>query len=107
MNVTSNDVPPPSPTTASPPSKHRSLHSLHKSSQQGETRSSNPVALAWEPCGRVVDQERADFFEFMACNVVFAVVALVVLHLRSRRLQALRARQLAARIGLFWGTAVR
>jgi len=54
-----------------------------------------------------VDQERADFFEFIACNVVFAVVALAVLHLRSRRLQALRARQLAARIGLFRGTAVR
>ncbi|KAF9041412.1 hypothetical protein BJ165DRAFT_283755 [Panaeolus papilionaceus] len=59
--------------------------------------------LAWESCGRIVPQERADFFEFIACNVVFAAVALVVLFFRSRRREAQQARQLAARIGLNWG----
>jgi hypothetical protein len=55
---------------------------------------------AWEACGRIVEQERADFLEFVACNVMFAGVALVILGIRSRRLHALQARQLAARIGM-------
>jgi hypothetical protein len=58
---------------------------------------------AWEACGRIVEQERADFWEFLACNVLFAVISLFVLFARSRRLQALQARQLAARIGLVTG----
>lgn len=59
---------------------------------------------AWESCGRIVDQERADFWEFIACNVLFAGISLFVLFARSRRLQALQARQLAARIGLIRNT---
>ncbi|GBE89115.1 hypothetical protein BKA93DRAFT_461364 [Sparassis latifolia] len=55
---------------------------------------------AWESCGRIVEKERADFYEFLACNFVIAVLALVVLFARSKRLQAMHARQLAARIGL-------
>ncbi|KAG6866943.1 hypothetical protein C0991_003859 [Blastosporella zonata] len=60
---------------------------------------------AWESCGRIVSQERADFFEFVACNIVFASIALVVLFARSKRLRALQARQLAARIGVIRGTS--
>ena len=56
--------------------------------------------LAWESCGRIPSRERADFYEFIACNVVFAFISLCVLFLRSRRLQLMQARQLAARIGL-------
>lgn len=56
--------------------------------------------LAWASCGRIVAQERADFLEFVACNVLFAVVALFGVFSRSRRLRALQARQLAARIGV-------
>ncbi|KAI5832869.1 hypothetical protein K523DRAFT_266677 [Schizophyllum commune Tattone D] len=61
--------------------------------QHGET-------LAWGACGKIVSKERADFFEFVACNVVFALVALAVLVARSRIIQAAQARQLAARIAL-------
>ncbi|KAF5356593.1 hypothetical protein D9758_008227 [Tetrapyrgos nigripes] len=58
---------------------------------------------AWGACGRIVSQERADFYEFVACNVFLAVAAILVVLLRSRRLHALQARQLAARIGLIRG----
>ena len=56
--------------------------------------------LAWESCGRIPANERADFYEFVACNVVFALISLCILFLRSRRLQLMQARQLAVRIGL-------
>ncbi|KAJ7669312.1 hypothetical protein DFH06DRAFT_1038336 [Mycena polygramma] len=56
--------------------------------------------LAWAACGRIVSQERADFFEFVACNVLFAIVALFGVFSRARRMRALQARQLAARIGV-------
>jgi len=63
---------------------------------QGETP-------AWESCGRILDQERADFWEFVACNALFAAISLSVLFARSKRLQTLKGRQLAARIGLVRG----
>ncbi|TRM57462.1 hypothetical protein BD626DRAFT_439474 [Schizophyllum amplum] len=56
--------------------------------------------LAWGACGKIVSKERADFFEFVVCNLFFALVALAVLVVRSRMVQAAQARQLAARIGL-------
>ncbi|KAK0215661.1 hypothetical protein IW262DRAFT_1401525 [Armillaria fumosa] len=59
--------------------------------------------LVWEPCGRIVGKERADFYEFVACNLLFAIVSLFILFARSRRLQLIHARQLAARIGLSRG----
>jgi hypothetical protein len=59
--------------------------------------------LAWGACGRIITQERADFYEFVACNIFLAVVAILIVLLRSRRLHALQARQLAARIGLIRG----
>ncbi|KAK7439404.1 hypothetical protein VKT23_017625 [Stygiomarasmius scandens] len=80
----------------SPSSHDRDLHEGPRQSQSlplGET-------LAWEACGRIVGQERADFYEFVGCNLLFAVVSIVVVFLRSRRLHAMQARQLAARIGL-------
>ncbi|KAM6492438.1 hypothetical protein JOM56_012162 [Amanita muscaria] len=74
----------------SPP---ESLNHQDSGHPEGET-------IAWESCGRIPHQERADFYEFVACNILFAVIALVVLFARSKRLQAIQARQLAARIGL-------
>lgn len=55
---------------------------------------------AWQSCGRVPAQERADFYEFVACNLFFATVAIGVSLFRSRRIEAHQARRLAARIGL-------
>jgi hypothetical protein len=59
-----------------------------------------PPPQGWQSCGRIVSQERADFGEFVACNVFFAVVSLLMLFVRSKRMQAMQARQLAARIGV-------
>ncbi|KAJ7033151.1 hypothetical protein C8F04DRAFT_1261242 [Mycena alexandri] len=56
--------------------------------------------LAWAACGRILAQERADFFEWVACNLLFAAVALFGVYTRARRQRVLQARQLAARIGL-------
>ncbi|KAK7059697.1 hypothetical protein R3P38DRAFT_2837298 [Favolaschia claudopus] len=56
--------------------------------------------LAWAACGRIVSQERADFLEFVACNVFFVGIAIFGVYTRSRRMRALQARQLAARIGV-------
>ncbi|GLB39176.1 hypothetical protein LshimejAT787_0603380 [Lyophyllum shimeji] len=72
-------------------------HELKAQHPEGETP-------AWESCGRIVAQERADFYEFLACNTLFAIIALLVLFARSKRLHAMQARQLAARIGIIRGT---
>ena len=75
---------------------HRNSHTStmnHPPDHAGETP-------AWESCGRIVAQEHADFWEFVACNVFFALVSLALVVVRSRRLHALQTRQLAARIGL-------
>ncbi|KAF9260551.1 hypothetical protein L218DRAFT_574517 [Marasmius fiardii PR-910] len=58
---------------------------------------------AWQPCGRIVNQERADFFEFVACNVVLAIVAILIVLWRTKRMHMLQTRQLAARIGRIRG----
>ncbi|KAH7921577.1 hypothetical protein BV22DRAFT_1096271 [Leucogyrophana mollusca] len=63
---------------------------------QGETP-------AWQSCGRIPAQERADFYEFVACNMAFAGAALAIALVRSRRVEARQARRLAARIGLVRG----
>ncbi|CAA7268346.1 unnamed protein product [Cyclocybe aegerita] len=66
------------------------------------TSSSHPEGeiLAWESCGRIVSKETADFYEFVAANAGFALIALGIVFFRSRRMQVMHARQLAARIGL-------
>ncbi|EKM75641.1 hypothetical protein AGABI1DRAFT_79588 [Agaricus bisporus var. burnettii JB137-S8] len=56
--------------------------------------------LAWKSCGRVVSTERADFFEFVAVNLLFLGVGVGIVIWRLRRMRLLHARQLAARIGL-------
>ncbi|KAF8886492.1 hypothetical protein BD779DRAFT_613641 [Infundibulicybe gibba] len=90
VNSTSQGAPPSNPQNPTPDAVLSHTGSQHP---HGET-------LAWESCGRIVGQERADFYEFVACNVLFAIIALFILFARSRRLQAIQARHLAARIGL-------
>ena len=55
---------------------------------------------AYESCGRIVEKERADFFEFVLTNVIFAALALSGVLIRSERMRTVRARRLAARIGV-------
>jgi hypothetical protein len=55
---------------------------------------------AWESCGRIPAVERYDFFEFIACNLALAALALGVLMVRARKAQQMQAGRLAARIGL-------
>lgn len=55
---------------------------------------------AWESCGRLVPKERADFFEFVLCNVIFAALALSGVLIRSERMRSARAKRLAVRIGV-------
>ncbi|PPQ82608.1 hypothetical protein CVT25_007122 [Psilocybe cyanescens] len=76
------------------------------SPQQGSTNHAIPEIPAWESCGRIISKERADFYEFVACNVLFALVALGVLVFRERRLRLGRARMLAARIGIGGGAGL-
>ncbi|KAF7310471.1 hypothetical protein HMN09_00589500 [Mycena chlorophos] len=68
--------------------------------QQIRQHTHDGETLAWASCGRIVAQERADFIEFVACNVLFAAVALFGVFTRARRMRMMQARQLAARIGL-------
>jgi len=72
------------------------LHCQSKGSQPGLGEE-----LKWIGCGRVVEQETRDFWEFLLCNVAIAVVALFVVVARLRSLDATRSRNLAARIGLY------
>jgi len=98
-STTSGSAHSPYPTSVDPPPFYddRPPPILDPDAQQG-------VIPAWESCGRIVEKERADFYEFLACNLIIAIIALLVLFARSKRLQAMHARQLAARIGLVRGT---
>ena len=58
---------------------------------------------AWQSCGRIVSKERSDYFEFILCNALFAAGSLAILFTRSRRMEIMHARQLAARIGIVRG----
>ncbi|KAH9849558.1 hypothetical protein C2E23DRAFT_838585 [Lenzites betulinus] len=89
----------------------RLMHCLPISSAPGKDQASgvNPDAapsalqgetLGWESCGRIVEKERADFYEFFACNLFIGIVAITVVLAQSKRIQAVQARHLAARIGL-------
>ncbi|KAI1788062.1 hypothetical protein LXA43DRAFT_974983 [Ganoderma leucocontextum] len=82
----------PAPTSGGSPTP-----TVHNHSPTATIRGEIP---AWESCGRIVEQERADFYEFLACNLFISILAITVLLARSKRLQAVQARQLAARIGL-------
>lgn len=92
--VNNGTTPPPLAHTGRPPTlDDRAAAADKPHSHEGET-------LAWAACGRILAQERADFLEFVACNVLFAAIAIFGVFSRARRMQALQARQLAARIGL-------
>ncbi|KAF8480343.1 hypothetical protein DFH94DRAFT_631102, partial [Russula ochroleuca] len=82
----------------SPPSEPDSTHSDTDPHQNPDNLARE--TLAWESCGRIVIQERADFWEFVACNLLFIFIALVLVFLRLKRMNTMQARQLAARIGL-------
>lgn len=71
----------------------RLVHCASSSSSQGETP-------AWLSCGRIISTERADFTEFFGVNIVFAVLALIVLFIRRGRQEGEKRRALSARI---WG----
>lgn len=85
--------PPPGSNQRNPSPLVQAADDLPQSTQRGET-------LAWESCGRIPQQERADFFEFVACNVAFVVIALALVLWRSKVVQSRQARVLAARIGV-------
>ncbi|KAF5351034.1 hypothetical protein D9756_008413 [Leucocoprinus leucothites] len=68
--------------------------------REGDGDIDKDTILAWESCGRVVSTERADFFEFVTVNLLFACVGIGIVVWRSRRMRLLHTRQLAARIGL-------
>lgn len=83
-----------------PPSQHLpdDMAGTAPSALQGDV---HPGEIpAWESCGRIVEKERGDFLEFVACNFGIALVAIGLVLVRSKQLRAMQARQLAARIGL-------
>ncbi|KAG6334508.1 hypothetical protein ID866_4579 [Astraeus odoratus] len=70
---------------------------------QGPNKGETP---AWQSCGRIPARERDDFYEFLACNLIFSAVALATALVRSRIVEARQARRLAARIGLVRGSVL-
>jgi len=82
-------------STSTPSSQHQEGHLPH-------TRSKGEIP-AWQSCGRIVSKERSDYFEFILCNAFFAAGGLAMLFARSRRMEIMHARQLAARIGIVRG----
>ncbi|KAF9653743.1 hypothetical protein BDM02DRAFT_3062115, partial [Thelephora ganbajun] len=82
-----------------------SSSTLSSQQQQGHSPRSRITGEipAWQSCGRIVSKERSDYFEFILCNALFAAAALGMLFARSRRMEIMHARQLAARIGLVRG----
>lgn len=95
--------PPPSRPAAvtQPPGSYAVDPYSQQSHADGELLEGETVA--WESCGRIVVQEHADFWEFVACNLLFVCTALVLVILRSKRMSTTHARQLATRIGLARG----
>ncbi|KAF8329559.1 uncharacterized protein EI90DRAFT_2923963 [Cantharellus anzutake] len=61
------------------------------SSQEGQL-------AAWEPCGKIVSVESADYWEFVLCNLAFSVVGLFIVFTRTRRTAAVHYKNLVARI---------
>ncbi|KAI0088872.1 hypothetical protein BDY19DRAFT_153065 [Irpex rosettiformis] len=100
------------PASSSSPSSFAQSHSGSNRSPQNANPNSNFQQTpslpsghvgeipAWESCGRIVEKERGDFYEFLACNFCVALIAIGVVLFRSKQLKAMQARQLAARIGL-------
>ncbi|EGO03461.1 hypothetical protein SERLA73DRAFT_69327 [Serpula lacrymans var. lacrymans S7.3] len=91
------------PAPSSPPSPYQTTSPLSTSSSDHLASPLIGRIPAWESCGRNLAKERGDFYEFIACNLIFAAVALGLTYVRSQRAEANQARQLAARIGLVRG----
>ncbi|GAA5853002.1 hypothetical protein JCM8547_004765 [Rhodosporidiobolus lusitaniae] len=53
---------------------------------------------AWEACPKVLKKEKEDFFEYILCNLFFALLSLSVLAYRQRTLALRQFGRLAARI---------
>ncbi|KAK1921614.1 hypothetical protein DB88DRAFT_498582 [Papiliotrema laurentii] len=77
---------------------------LPQAGEEGSTKQPTGEVPAWESCGRVIRQEREDFWEFVTANLLFLIVALTILWARSSALAAAQYRQLAARIGIPGGS---
>jgi len=96
------------PTNPGPTTSSSNSHAKHTTSQldSHHTKQAYPSDRnvgeipAWESCGRIVEKERADFYEFFGFNLVLAGLAIFGVLARTRTLQAMQARHLAARIGL-------
>lgn len=90
------------PPKETPPDKEQGqANTSHEPpSHHPASRPPQSALPAWESCGRRVPKERADFFEFVLCNVIFAALALSGVLIRSERMRTVRARRLAARIGV-------
>ncbi|KAF9511087.1 hypothetical protein BS47DRAFT_1200822 [Hydnum rufescens UP504] len=80
-----------------------SLDSLGKSQPPHEDTPAE--TSSWEPCGKIIATERADYWEFVTCNIIFAGVGLLVVFSRTRRIAAIQYKNLVARIGLARGAA--
>ncbi|GAA5847490.1 hypothetical protein JCM9279_000509 [Rhodotorula babjevae] len=65
---------------------------------EGTTRGVQDVVHTWEACPKVLRQEYHDYFEFIMCNVAFAVVGGLLLMYRQRTLALRQFGRLAARI---------
>ncbi|GAA5912689.1 hypothetical protein JCM8208_007731 [Rhodotorula glutinis] len=65
---------------------------------EGTTRGVQDVLHTWEACPKVLRQEYNDYFEFIMCNVAFAVVGGLLLMYRQRTLALRQFGRLAARI---------
>jgi hypothetical protein len=82
-----------------PPDSNRDPHARHLFAPRQAAGDTFTIP-AWKSCGRIVNKERGDFYEFVACNGAIAVLAVGLVLVRSKQLKARQARQLAARIGL-------
>ncbi|GAA5865260.1 hypothetical protein JCM1840_003967 [Sporobolomyces johnsonii] len=80
--------------------RRRTRSSLEGTNANARRQSSGVQRMveAYEACPRVVRQEKADFFEFVLCNLFFACAALSVLVYRQRTLAGRQFGRLAARI---------
>ncbi|GAA5871806.1 hypothetical protein JCM16303_000872 [Sporobolomyces ruberrimus] len=66
---------------------------LEKRQEDGRGR-----IMTWEACPKVVKREQSDYFEFVLCNLFFALAGLAVLLYRQRTLAGRQFGKLVARI---------
>ncbi|KAG0152567.1 hypothetical protein CROQUDRAFT_85688 [Cronartium quercuum f. sp. fusiforme G11] len=54
----------------------------------------------WEACERVISKERADYYEFIVCNIILTLISLLIFIFRTKLLINRQYGKLAQRIGL-------